>query len=172
MFIATSNFLIPNATLIVELVAFLVVLAFIGKYVLPYLKKALDERTVGRVGLLAQITLEEEDGALGICEHAMALPDVEEERWRREGLVGLAVELERLVEVTDVVFDRRTTDQGLGLLEWGLCTRRRRQRQNRRKHDQASCDAEAAARSRHRHSNGLMTPDESNVEEAGAAFFA
>ena len=27
MFIATSNFLIPNATLIVELVAFLVVLA-------------------------------------------------------------------------------------------------------------------------------------------------
>jgi F-type H+-transporting ATPase subunit b len=44
MFIATSNFLIPNATLIVELVAFLVVLAFIGKYVLPYLKKALDER--------------------------------------------------------------------------------------------------------------------------------
>ncbi|MGA2304813.1 MAG: F0F1 ATP synthase subunit B [Acidimicrobiales bacterium] len=44
MFIATSNFLIPNATLIVELVAFLVVLAFIGRYVLPYLKKALDER--------------------------------------------------------------------------------------------------------------------------------
>jgi F-type H+-transporting ATPase subunit b len=42
--IATSNFLIPNATFIVELVAFLVVLAFIGKYVLPYLKKALDER--------------------------------------------------------------------------------------------------------------------------------
>jgi F-type H+-transporting ATPase subunit b len=44
MFIADSNFLIPNATFIVELVAFLVVLAFIGKYVLPYLKKALDER--------------------------------------------------------------------------------------------------------------------------------
>jgi F-type H+-transporting ATPase subunit b len=42
--IATSNFLIPNATFIVELVAFLIVLAFIGKYVLPYLKKALDDR--------------------------------------------------------------------------------------------------------------------------------
>jgi F-type H+-transporting ATPase subunit b len=42
--IATSNFLIPNATFIVELVAFLVVLAFIGRYVLPYLKKALDDR--------------------------------------------------------------------------------------------------------------------------------
>lgn len=44
MFIATSNFLIPNFTLIIELVAFLIVLAFIAKYVLPYLRKALDER--------------------------------------------------------------------------------------------------------------------------------
>jgi F-type H+-transporting ATPase subunit b len=44
MLIADSNFLIPNSTLIVELVAFLIVLAFIAKYVLPYLKKALDER--------------------------------------------------------------------------------------------------------------------------------
>jgi F-type H+-transporting ATPase subunit b len=42
--IADSNFLIPNATFIVELVAFLVVLAFIAKYVLPVLKKALDDR--------------------------------------------------------------------------------------------------------------------------------
>jgi F-type H+-transporting ATPase subunit b len=44
MLIADSNFLIPNSTLIVELVAFLIVLAFIAKYVLPYLKKALDDR--------------------------------------------------------------------------------------------------------------------------------
>ena len=44
MLIGDSNFLIPNGTFIVELVAFLIVLAFIGKYVLPYLKKSLDER--------------------------------------------------------------------------------------------------------------------------------
>jgi F-type H+-transporting ATPase subunit b len=44
MFIADSNFLIPNSTLIVELVAFLIVLGIIAKYVLPYLKKALDDR--------------------------------------------------------------------------------------------------------------------------------
>jgi F-type H+-transporting ATPase subunit b len=42
--IATSNFLIPNATFIVELVAFLVVLAVIGKYVLPFLNNALTDR--------------------------------------------------------------------------------------------------------------------------------
>jgi F-type H+-transporting ATPase subunit b len=44
MSIATSNFLIPNATFIVELVAFLVVLAVIGKYVMPHLNSALDAR--------------------------------------------------------------------------------------------------------------------------------
>jgi len=44
MFTATSNFLIPNATLIVELFAFLIVLGVIGRYVLPRLRDALDTR--------------------------------------------------------------------------------------------------------------------------------
>ncbi|HUY21953.1 MAG TPA: F0F1 ATP synthase subunit B [Acidimicrobiales bacterium] len=42
--IASSNFLVPNATLIVEIVAFLIVLGVIWKYVLPVLDKALGER--------------------------------------------------------------------------------------------------------------------------------
>ena len=42
--LADSNFLIPNGTLIVELLAFLIVLFVIGKYALPPLKKVLDER--------------------------------------------------------------------------------------------------------------------------------
>jgi F-type H+-transporting ATPase subunit b len=41
---ADSNFLIPNSTLIVELVAFLIVLFIVSKYALPPLKKALDDR--------------------------------------------------------------------------------------------------------------------------------
>ncbi|MDA8274140.1 MAG: F0F1 ATP synthase subunit B [Actinomycetota bacterium] len=41
---ATSNFLVPNGTLIVELIAFLIVLAVIGKYVLPPLNKAMTAR--------------------------------------------------------------------------------------------------------------------------------
>lgn len=44
MVIATSNFLIPNATLIVELIAFLIVLWVIGHFVLPRLTEALDKR--------------------------------------------------------------------------------------------------------------------------------
>lgn len=39
-----SNFLIPNGTLIVEVVAFLIVLGVVARYVLPPLNKALEER--------------------------------------------------------------------------------------------------------------------------------
>ncbi len=42
--IASSNFLVPNGTLIVEIVAFLIVLFVIGKYVLPPLNRTLEER--------------------------------------------------------------------------------------------------------------------------------
>jgi F-type H+-transporting ATPase subunit b len=41
---ATSNFLVPNGTLVVELIAFLIVLGFIGWKVLPPLNKVLGER--------------------------------------------------------------------------------------------------------------------------------
>lgn len=39
-----SNFLVPNATFIVELVAFLIVLLIIGRYVLPFLNTQLTAR--------------------------------------------------------------------------------------------------------------------------------
>lgn len=42
--LASSNFLIPNATFIVELVAFLLILGFLAKYVLPPLNKAVAAR--------------------------------------------------------------------------------------------------------------------------------
>ena len=42
--IASSNFLVPNATFLVEVVAFLVVLFVLGRYVLPVLNRALGER--------------------------------------------------------------------------------------------------------------------------------
>jgi F-type H+-transporting ATPase subunit b len=44
MLIAASNFLVPNGTFIVVLIAFIVVLGVIAKYVLPPLNKALTER--------------------------------------------------------------------------------------------------------------------------------
>ena len=42
--LATSNFLVPNGTFIVVLIAFIIVLYVITKYVLPPLNAALTER--------------------------------------------------------------------------------------------------------------------------------
>jgi F-type H+-transporting ATPase subunit b len=44
MLIADSNFLIPNGTFVVVLIAFILVLGFIGRAVVPYLNKVLTER--------------------------------------------------------------------------------------------------------------------------------
>lgn len=41
---ASSNFLVPNATFVVELVAFLAVLGALAKWVLPVINKSMDER--------------------------------------------------------------------------------------------------------------------------------
>jgi F-type H+-transporting ATPase subunit b len=41
---AASNFLVPNATFIVEVLAFVVILFLLGKYVVPPINKALDDR--------------------------------------------------------------------------------------------------------------------------------
>jgi F-type H+-transporting ATPase subunit b len=42
--LASSNFLVPNATFIAELVAFLIILGVLGKYILPPVQKAMRDR--------------------------------------------------------------------------------------------------------------------------------
>jgi F-type H+-transporting ATPase subunit b len=42
--LVASNFLVPNATFVVELIAFLIVLGLLGRYVLPPLNKAIEAR--------------------------------------------------------------------------------------------------------------------------------
>ena len=42
--LASSNFLVPNATFFVELVAFLIVLFVLGEYVLPYINEPMEQR--------------------------------------------------------------------------------------------------------------------------------
>ena len=44
MLTASSNFLVPNATFVVELVAFLIVVFLLAKYVLPPLNRIMEER--------------------------------------------------------------------------------------------------------------------------------
>ena len=42
--VASDNFLLPNATFIAELVAFLIILGILGRYVLPPIQKAIRQR--------------------------------------------------------------------------------------------------------------------------------
>jgi F-type H+-transporting ATPase subunit b len=42
--VASSNFLVPNSTFIVELVAFLIVVFLLGRYILPPITKMMEER--------------------------------------------------------------------------------------------------------------------------------
>ena len=41
---AAGNFLVPNATFIAELVAFLIILFILAKFILPFVQKALNDR--------------------------------------------------------------------------------------------------------------------------------
>ena len=61
--LAASNFLIPNATFFVELIAFILILVILARYVLPPVNKALDlifgleRELVGRVPLPFGVSL-------------------------------------------------------------------------------------------------------------------
>ena len=42
--LATSNFLVPNGTFVIELLAFLIVVGVLGRYILPFINKPMEER--------------------------------------------------------------------------------------------------------------------------------
>lgn len=44
MVLASSNFLVPNGTFVIELLAFLIVVGVLAKYILPYISKPMEER--------------------------------------------------------------------------------------------------------------------------------
>lgn len=85
--IATSNFLIPNGTFIVEIVAFLVVLAIMAKYILPPLNKMLRERQAGIRAELEAADLAKADAAAADDERRATL---EEARHQAREIVAQA----------------------------------------------------------------------------------
>ncbi len=81
---ASSNFLIPNGTFVVVLIAFLIVLGVISRYVLPYLSNVLTERQ------------EQIRGELEAADQAKA--DAEEaDRERRATLEGARTQAREIV---------------------------------------------------------------------------
>ena len=73
--IATSNFLVPNGTFIVVLLAFLVVLGIIGKKVLPALNTVLNERQEQIRGELEAADRAKADAEVAVARQA-AIEDV------------------------------------------------------------------------------------------------
>jgi F-type H+-transporting ATPase subunit b len=97
MLIATSNFLVPNGTFIVVLLAFIIVLGVIGKKVLPYLNKVLTERQEQIRG-----ELEAADKAKTDAEEA----DVE----RRAELEKARVQAREIVAQANTTADQKLRD--------------------------------------------------------------
>jgi F-type H+-transporting ATPase subunit b len=95
--IATSNFLVPNGTFIVVLLAFIIVLGVIGKKVLPVLNKMLEERQEQIRGELAAA-----DKAKADAEEA----DVE----RRAELDQARVEARDIVARANATADQKLLD--------------------------------------------------------------
>ncbi|MDQ1578722.1 MAG: hypothetical protein QOJ78_2594 [Pseudonocardiales bacterium] len=62
--LAAGNFLVPNATFIAEFIAFLIILAIIGKYILPRIDGALRERQA----LIRQQMQDSEDAKRRLAE--------------------------------------------------------------------------------------------------------
>jgi F-type H+-transporting ATPase subunit b len=97
MLIATSNFLVPNGTFIVVLLAFIIVLGVIGKKVLPILNKVLTERQEQIRG-----ELEAADKAKADAEEA----DVE----RRSELEKARVQARDIVAQANTTADQKLLD--------------------------------------------------------------
>ena len=95
--IATSNFLVPNGTFIVELIAFLIVLGVVARYVLPPLNRALTARQ-------AQIQAELEAADRARAEAAAA------EDERRQALDEARRRAREIVEQANRTADKTRAD--------------------------------------------------------------
>ena len=85
MLVASSNFLVPNSTFIVELVAFLIVVFILGRYILPRIQAPMEQR---------QATIRQ---ALADAEEAKRRAAEAEEEYKR--IVGEArTQARRVVE--------------------------------------------------------------------------
>lgn len=77
-----SNFLVPNGTFIVEIIAFLIMLALLGKYVLPRINKALEDRQEQIRSQFEASEKAQHDAAEALEEYKQQLADAREEAGR------------------------------------------------------------------------------------------
>jgi F-type H+-transporting ATPase subunit b len=107
--LAAGNFLIPNMTFVVELMAFVIVLGVLGRYVIPPVRQAMSARQEMARKLVsdsqqASQLLEQAQAAyqaaMADARHAAALLRAEAEAQRREIVEGASTEAEaRVAEI-------------------------------------------------------------------------
>jgi F-type H+-transporting ATPase subunit b len=85
--IATSNFLVPNGTFIVELIAFVIVLVVVGRFVLPPVNRLIRERQARIEAELAAADQARDEAARAAEERRAAL---EEARRRAREIIEQA----------------------------------------------------------------------------------
>jgi F-type H+-transporting ATPase subunit b len=108
---SSSNFLVPNGTFIVEIIAFLIMLAILGRYVLPRINKALEDR---QEQIRAQFEASEKaqhDAAEALDEYKQQLADAREEatRMREEARAQGAAIIAQMREQAQSEAERITT---------------------------------------------------------------
>jgi F-type H+-transporting ATPase subunit b len=109
---SNSNFLVPNGTFIVEVIAFLIMLAILAKYVLPPINKALEERQDQIRGQFEASEKAQHDAAEALEEYKQQLADAREEagRMREEARSQGAAIIAQMREQASTDAERITTN--------------------------------------------------------------
>ena len=122
--LASSNFLVPNATFIAELIAFVLILAILAKYILPPIQKA----TRDRQAMIARQVADADEARKQLAEAQRTVEDLkaqgqeesarivargEEQLARQRGAIvrELRAEIGTLaVELAEKIVDQRLSD--------------------------------------------------------------
>jgi F-type H+-transporting ATPase subunit b len=109
---SNSNFLVPNGTFIVEVIAFLIMLAILAKYVLPPINKALEDRQDQIRGQFEASEKAQHDAAEALEEYKQQLADAREEagRMREEARSQGAAIIAQMREQASTDAERITTN--------------------------------------------------------------
>jgi F-type H+-transporting ATPase subunit b len=109
---SNSNFLVPNGTFIVEVIAFLIMLAILAKYVLPPINKALEERQDQIRSQFEASEKAQHDAAEALEEYKQQLADAREEagRMREEARAQGAAIIAQMREQASTDAERITTN--------------------------------------------------------------
>ena len=106
-----SNFLVPNGTFIVEVLAFLILLWLLGRYVLPRINKALEDRQEQIRSQFEASEKAQHDAAEALEEYKQQLADAREEagRMREEAREQGAAIIAQMRQQAQVEAERITT---------------------------------------------------------------